>query len=96
MSVQKVTLSINPEVFEQFKNLSIIEGISISKWVTAQMRKEIARSMKLQVTYKVCLDVIVQMIENDIPITTIRTITTKVYGFTIVDAIFEVLTNETE
>ena len=72
--------------------VAVIEGMSISKWVTAQMRKEIAKSMKLQVTYKVCLDLIAQMMENNIPISIIGEITVKVYGLTIVDAIFEVLT----
>lgn len=41
MTVQKLTISIQPETIKQFKKLAKIQGYSISSWVNAKMDEEL-------------------------------------------------------
>jgi len=41
MPVQKVTLSIDSEIYKNFQSVKQAKGISISSWVTSLMAKEV-------------------------------------------------------
>ena len=53
MATQKVTLSLNPEVYKEFRELSTVKGLSISGWVNAKMKKEIDKQYDLKIALKI-------------------------------------------
>ena len=53
MATQKITLSVNPETFKEFKQLATSQGLSISSWVNAQMEREIDIQHDLKIVVKI-------------------------------------------
>jgi len=41
MTIQKLTLSINAEIYKDFKEIKHLKGLSISSWINSLMAQEV-------------------------------------------------------
>lgn len=81
---------------KEFKKLSVVYGVDISGWISAQMRNELDKSVKRQTKYNDAMKILAKLLSSEINHVEVKKKFLKLYGEDIVRIIYQIVEEESE